>query len=197
MDADASNHHDPISRVQVLEDTDGDGTMDKATTFVDGVVNPRSVSIVEGGALVAMGDGHLVLCEDTDGDLVADKRTPMIEFAGAALGNIEHAENGLHFAIDNWMYNSKSGRRLMWSGGKVLIDSTRNRGQWGMSTDAYGRLYYNSNSAWFFTDSDIYDNLYGTPRAGTNLVPRDPHQHGDEPRLQAGHDPGRTDASPA
>ena len=34
-DTDGSNDHDPISRVQVLEDTDGDGKMDKATTFLD------------------------------------------------------------------------------------------------------------------------------------------------------------------
>jgi mono/diheme cytochrome c family protein/glucose/arabinose dehydrogenase len=170
MDAAGSNGDDPISRVQVLEDTDGDGRMDKATTFLDEVINPRSLSIVEGGALVALGDGNLVFCEDTDGDLVADKRTPLIEYAGAAPRNIEHAENGLHYAIDNWMYNSKSGRRLKWSGGRVVVDATKSRGQWGMSTDAFGRLYHNSNSAWFFTDSEIYDRQYGEPKADTREV---------------------------
>ena len=50
MNAAGTGEHDPISRVQVLEDTDGDGRMDKATTFLDKVVNPRSVSIVKGGA---------------------------------------------------------------------------------------------------------------------------------------------------
>jgi mono/diheme cytochrome c family protein/glucose/arabinose dehydrogenase len=169
-DTDGSNDHDPISRVQVLEDTDGDGKMDKATTFLDEVLNPRSLSIVEGGALVALGDGSLVFCEDTNGDLVADKRTPMIEYAKAAMGNIEHAENGLHYAIDNWMYNSKSGRRLKWAAGQVVVDGTKSRGQWGMSTDAFGRLYHNSNSAWFFTDSEIYDRQYGEPKADTKEV---------------------------
>lgn len=160
-DADGSNSHDPISRVQVLEDTDGDGRMDKATTFLDNVINPRSVSIVPGGALVAAGDGQLLFCEDTDGDLVADKRTPVAEYAKAAMGNIEHAENGLHYAIDNWMYNSKSSRRLQWRDGKIISEGCKTRGQWGIASDAYGRLYHNTNSNWFRTDSEIYDRLFG------------------------------------
>ena len=164
-DADGSKTNDPISRVQVLEDTDGDGRMDKATTFLDKVINPRSVSIVPGGALVAAGDGNLLFCEDTDGDLVADKRTPVAEYAKAAPGNIEHAENGLHYAIDNWMYNSKSSRRLQWRDGKIISEGTKSRGQWGMASDAFGRLYFNNNSNWFQTDSEIYDRLYGTPGA--------------------------------
>ena len=170
MDADGSNTHDPISRVQVLEDTDGDGRMDKATTFLDNVINPRSVSIVPGGALVAAGDGNLLFCEDTNGDLVADKRTPVAEYAKAAMGNIEHAENGLHYAIDNWMYNSKSSRRLQWRDGKIISEGCKSRGQWGIASDAYGRLYHNSNSNWFRTDSEIYDRLYGEKGAPTRGV---------------------------
>jgi len=122
MNADGTGEHDAISRVQVLEDTDGDGRMDKAITFLDKIVNPRSLSIVKGGALVSLGSGKLIFAEDTDGDLVADKRTPLIDFATAAPNNIEHAENGLHFAIDNWMYNSKSQRRLQWRDGKIIED---------------------------------------------------------------------------
>lgn len=87
----------------MLEDTNGDGKMDKATTFLDKIVNPRSLSIVEAGALAALGD--------TNGDLVADRRTPLIEFEEAAPCSIEHAGNDLHFAIDFWLYNSKSSRR--------------------------------------------------------------------------------------
>ncbi len=170
MDADGTDDHKPISRVQVLEDTDGDGRMDKATTFLDEIVNPRGLTIVKGGALVAVGDGRLLFCEDTDGDLKSDKETQVFEYAAGAPGNIEHAENGLHYAIDNWMYNSKSTRRLRWSGGKVVSSDTMARGQWGMSTDAYGRLYYNTNSAWFYTDSEIYDRQYGNPKSETKEV---------------------------
>lgn len=138
MDADGTGTNEANSRVVVLEDTDGDGKMDKSTTFMDDVVNPRSVSIVKGGALVGTGSGKLIFCEDTDGDLVADKRTPVIDYATDAPNNIEHAENGLHYAIDNWMYNSKSERRLRWDGKEVVSEGTKSRGQWGMSTDKYG-----------------------------------------------------------
>jgi mono/diheme cytochrome c family protein/glucose/arabinose dehydrogenase len=169
-DLDGSDENVGDSRVMVLEDTDGDGRMDKSTVFLDDVINPRGLTIVEGGALVAAGDGQLLFCEDTDGDLKADKRTPILEYATAASGNIEHAENGLHYAIDNWMYNSKSNRRLQWKDGTILATDTKSRGQWGMSTDAYGRLYYNTNSAWFYTDSEIYDRQYGDPRAKSGLV---------------------------
>ena len=170
MNADGTGEHDAISRVQVLEDTDGDGRMDKAITFLDKIVNPRSLSIVKGGALVSLGSGKLIFAEDTDGDLVADKRTPLIDFATAAPNNIEHAENGLHFAIDNWMYNSKSQRRLQWRDGKIIEESTKSRGQWGMGSDAYGQLYYNSNSVWFQSDSEIYDQQYAKVGAPTNEV---------------------------
>lgn len=165
MNVEGSGEHDPISRIQVLEDTDGDGRMDKATTFLDNIVNPRSLSIVKGGALVALGTGKLIFAEDTDGDLEADKRTPLIDFATAAMDNIEHAENSLHFAIDNWMYNSKSQRRLQWRDGQIIESPTVARGQWGMSSDAFGRLYYNGNSTWFLSDSEIYDGQY--PKAST------------------------------
>ena len=170
MNAAGTGEHDPISRIQVLEDTDGDGRMDKATTFLDKILNPRSVSIVKGGALVSLGSGKLIFAEDTDGDLVADKRTPLIDFATAAPDNIEHAENGLHFAIDNWMYNSKSQRRLQWRDGQIIESATKPRGQWGMSSDAYGRLYYNSNSVWFQADSEIYDRQYHEARTPDNRV---------------------------
>ncbi len=164
-DLDGSDENVADSRVVILEDKDGDGKMETATTFADDLINPRSLSIVKGGALIAAGDGKLLFCEDTDGDLKSDKRTELIKFAEAASGNIEHAENGMHYAIDNWMYNSKSSRRLMWQGGKVITSETKGRGQWGMSTDAFGRLYHNTNSAWFYTDSEIYDRQYGEPKA--------------------------------
>jgi len=108
--------------------------------------------------------------EDTDGDGLSEKQTELIDFATSAKGNIEHAENGMHIAIDNWMYNSKSKRRLRWQNETLSVTDTRSRGQWGMATDAFGRLYHNSNSSWFSTDSEIYDGQYGSPGAPTKSI---------------------------
>ena len=41
-DITGSNEHEPIGRVVVLEDTNGDGRMDKRTVFADGLVLARS-----------------------------------------------------------------------------------------------------------------------------------------------------------
>ncbi len=68
-----SNEHDPIGRVVVLEDTDGDGRMDKRTVFADGLVLARSIKILDRGVLVAE-PPNVWLMRDTDGDLRMDTK---------------------------------------------------------------------------------------------------------------------------
>ncbi|MFT5410973.1 MAG: hypothetical protein ACI9NC_003706 [Verrucomicrobiales bacterium] len=169
IDAAGSGENQRISRVVVLEDTDGDGRMDKSTPFVDDMLNPRTLSIVEGGVIVVE-SGTMWFCEDLDGDLVCDKRTKVMDYAKGATGNIEHAENSLHFTIDNWMYSSKSSRKVAWQNGQATTQSTSGRGQWGMSTDRYGRLYHNSNSSWFSVDWEVYDKAWRKMGAPTRSV---------------------------
>ena len=41
IDLDGSNENERKSRVMVLEDTNGDGKMDKSTAFVDDMINVR------------------------------------------------------------------------------------------------------------------------------------------------------------
>lgn len=148
-DVDGVGEHEPVSRVVILEDDDGDGQMDRSTVFLDGLVLPRAIAIVKGGALIA-DPPNLYFCEDTDGDLVADKKTVVAEYAST--GNVEHAENGLLRGIDNWYYNAKSDRRLKFEDGRIQEDATNFRGQWGITQDDYGRLYYNSNSFYLYGD---------------------------------------------
>ena len=156
MDLDGSGEGKRLSRVMVLEDLDGDGVMDKATPFVEDMDNVRSLAFVDDAVLIVE-TGGLWLCRDKDGDLRCDERTKLLDFATTASDNIEHAENGLHFALDNWMYNSKSPRKLAWRKGKLIEMPAKARGQWGMGSDAYGRLFYNHNGQWFETDWATYD----------------------------------------
>ena len=126
IDLDGSNENGAES-VMVLEDTDGDGKMDKSTAFVDDMINAalhRLCRRRRTGRRV----GALWFCQDKDGDLVCDKKEKLIDFATSAHGNIEHAENALHFALDNWMYNSKSSRKLAWRRGKIVQMPARGRG---------------------------------------------------------------------
>src|SRR3954447_16196296 len=51
-DMQASSEHEPTGRVVVLQDTDGDGRMDKRTVFADRLVLPRALKVLERGVLV-------------------------------------------------------------------------------------------------------------------------------------------------
>src|SRR5689334_10612471 len=51
-DVEGKGEDKPIGRISILEDTDGDGRMDKVTVFMDGLVLPRAICPVRGGALV-------------------------------------------------------------------------------------------------------------------------------------------------
>jgi mono/diheme cytochrome c family protein/glucose/arabinose dehydrogenase len=134
---------EPVGRVSILEDTDGDGEMDKSTIYLDSLIMPRSLAILDGGALVAENQA-LWVTEDLDGDLRADTKTLIDpDYAGSALP--EHSGNGLLRAADNWYYNAKSRLRYRLQNGQWIRDSTEFRGQWGMSQDDRGRLYYNYN----------------------------------------------------
>src|SRR5215471_1794884 len=57
--------HQPICRIVVLEDTNGDGKMDKRTVFADGLVLPRALKVLDHGVLVAE-PPHLWLMRDTN-----------------------------------------------------------------------------------------------------------------------------------
>ena len=44
--------HAPLGRIVVLEDTNGDGIMDKRTVFADGLIAPRALKVLDHGVLV-------------------------------------------------------------------------------------------------------------------------------------------------
>ena len=153
-DVDGNNEDNPIGRIMVLEDTDNDGTMDKSTAFLEGLVTPRAISIVKGGVLVAE-PPTLWFCEDLDGDLKADRKTKVADYA--VTGSVEHMENALKRGLDNWLYNAKSKRRMKWDGSKLQIEDTASRGQWGMTMDDYGRLLYTTNGNPGLADFQPYE----------------------------------------
>ncbi|GAB3947606.1 hypothetical protein GCM10028805_20160 [Spirosoma harenae] len=143
MDIDGNGEDKRVGRVSVLEDTNGDGQMDKSSVYIDSLVMPRAIALIPGGALIAE-SGALWLTKDTNGDLKADTKT-LVDAQYAATGLPEHAPNGLWRSMDNWYYNAKARVRYRMTNGKWERDSTEFRGQWGISHDDQGRLYYNYN----------------------------------------------------
>ncbi len=150
---DAFGHGDeePVGRVVRLEDTDADGRMDRRTVYLDGLVLPRAVAVVDGGVLIGE-PPHLWLCRDTDDDGRCDEKRSVGSYGENEGGSVEHRENALMPGLDNWLYNAKSSRRFRLDAGRLVVGHTVARGQWGMTQDDEGRLYYNNNSNWIFAD---------------------------------------------
>lgn len=142
-DMEGSEEDLPIGRISVLEDLDGDGEMDKSTVYLDSLVMPRALGLVQGGALVAE-NNSLWITKDLDGDLVADSKT-LLDSTYSQNGIPEHSDNGLMRALDNWYYSAKSKLRYRYQNGAWIRESTEARGQWGISQDDEGRLIYNYN----------------------------------------------------
>jgi putative membrane-bound dehydrogenase-like protein len=144
-----------VCSIAILEDTNGDGRMDKRTVFADGLVMARSVMLFQDGALVAE-PPKLWFLRDTDGDGKADKKELVTDDYASQddpkLGrkaNPEHASNSPTWALDNWIYSANHTWRYRWNATGTNTwqkEPTQFRGQWGLSQDNQGRLYHNSNS---------------------------------------------------
>ncbi len=152
---DGGGESEPNGSVVILDDRDGDGRMDQRTVFAEGLVMPRSLMLFQDGALVAE-PPRVWFLRDADGDGKAEEKVLVFtDYASQndpALGaksNPEHASNGLLRALDNWVYSANHTLRYRHLGGSPtnwIRTETPFRGQWGISQDDDGRLYFNSNS---------------------------------------------------
>jgi len=159
----------PNGKIVILEDENGDGKADNRKVFMDSLVLPRAICLIENGILVAV-PPRLLFAE-----IVNDKpaNIMVVDEAYNEGGNVEHEANGLIRGIDNWIYSANSAKRYRKKGDKWLTEVTHNRGQWGISQDDYGRLYYNNNSQNLLGDYFLpglgAGNKYLKPVAGFNL----------------------------
>lgn len=140
----------PVGRISILEDSDGDGRTDKHKVFLDGLVMPRALLLVNGGALVC--EPPKLWFYPVVNDQPGERVLVAADFARDAdptLGkrmNPEHSGNSLLLAMDNWIYSLYHPFRYQFAGGKWQREPVPQRAQWGLSQDDFGRLYYTSNS---------------------------------------------------
>ena len=151
-------------KIKCLEDKDGDGAFETATTFAEGLRFPMGITPYKGGFIVAVAPDLLYL-EDTTGDGKADKSTVL--YTGFNTANIQQMVNGLQWGLDNWVYGIAGS-----DGGTVTspqkkempavplrnrgfrfkpgvpgsIEPTSSGGQYGLTADDFGRWFTATNS---------------------------------------------------
>ncbi|AKD58070.1 DUF7133 domain-containing protein [Spirosoma radiotolerans] len=145
QDADGSGEHDAISRVMLLEDTNNDGKMDKSSVFIDKLLLPRMILCVDHELLVNETDTYDIYSyKDTNGDGVADQKKSVYHVGKKSPGNLEHQRSGLDWNLDNYIYETVDPVRFRYTKNGLKADSlpSGSNGQWGLTHDNYGRLFF-------------------------------------------------------
>ncbi|MGA0559801.1 DUF7133 domain-containing protein [Larkinella sp. VNQ87] len=140
----ATGQGQPRSRIMLLEDTNGDGKMDKSSVFVDQLLLPRAILVVGRELLVNETDSYDIYAyRDTNGDGKADTKRPVFQTPKKAFGNVEHQRSGLDWNLDNWIYETIDPIRYRYKNGVLKADTLPTAaGQWGLTHDDYGRLFF-------------------------------------------------------
>ena len=158
----------PNGRISILEDLNNDGVIDHSKVFLDQLVLPRGLAHVYGGLLYV--DGPKLWFVEIKNDKPGKKT--LVDPVYAEGGNVEHSSNGLMMNIDNWIYNANYNFRYRLKNGKWLKEPTSYRGQWGITKDNFGRLYYNSNATQLKSDyvlpNKAIQNKYFKPSLAEN-----------------------------
>ena len=137
------NENGKLGRIVVLSNKNRKGYYKKSEVFLDKLSLTRAIALAYGGLLY--NDGKALYWIEIDG--TSPKGDPLLVDPEYNTGeNMEHSENGLMRGLDNWIYNAKSNVRYRRINGKWLKQKTQNRGQFGISMDNEGRLFYTNNS---------------------------------------------------
>lgn len=150
-----------LSRIRLLTDENGDGVMDKAVTWADGLDHVQGLMPMKGGLLATTRTAILFL-QDTDGDHIADVRKKLfitndpshnqlqVSSPRYGLDNLVYLSNGLDgkeiypedhpekkidFTRLNLRYNPRTGE----------IKPETGTGQFGGSLDDFGRHFFVTN----------------------------------------------------
>ena len=139
-------------RIKRLEDTDGDGRMDRVTTFVKDLNLPRMILPLDDWIAVRETDTMDVIAyRDTNGDGVADEKKPLFEYGPRSRNgpntSVEHQDSGLVWNLDNWIYITYNMERYRFTDGTWRPQSQPGHWtQWGLTHDNAGRLFWIDNT---------------------------------------------------
>ncbi|MBC8766825.1 cytochrome C [Arenibacter sp. BSSL-BM3] len=147
QNVDAVGEDEPTSQIKLLVDLDGDGKMDKSTVFIDSLLLPRMILPLDDRLIVNETYSYdLWSYRDTDNDGVADEKIRVYENPKRRGGNLEHQQSGLVWNLDNWVYTTYNPLRFRFNKDGIQVDSLvdGSSGQWGLTQDDLGNMYYSS-----------------------------------------------------
>lgn len=162
-----------LGRIRLLEDTDGDGRMDRSRVFADDLPWPTAVFWANGGVYAAATPDVFFL-QDTDGDGCADRRE--VVFTGFAVDyapyrtnqlNMQAMLNSFRWGLDNRIHGCTApnggeitsprwpagrsvnvrGRDFAFDPRTLAFEAEAGGGQYGMAFDDRGRRFTCNNSA--------------------------------------------------
>ncbi|QDT11192.1 Cytochrome c [Planctomycetes bacterium K23_9] len=150
---------DPLSKIVMVSDTDGDLVADRRIVFADKLNFAHSMMCYRGGLLVGAQTKVLFL-KDTDGDNVADVRETV--FDGFTPAHAQMQIGNPRWGIDNWVYmnygpgevfdaktpdkKTKLPRKdFRFHPGTREFQADSGMGQFGNTVDRWGRRFYCTN----------------------------------------------------
>jgi putative membrane-bound dehydrogenase-like protein len=145
-------------RITILEDSDGDGRMDRAKDFVDGLNLASGFAFGHGGVFV-LNVPYLLFYPDRNRDDVPDG-DPEVLLSGFGMEDAHSVANSLTFGPDGWLYGCQGStvtaniRGIEFQQGvwryhpitkafELFCEGGGN--SWGLDFDRVGRLLYSTN----------------------------------------------------
>ena len=150
-------------RITILEDTDGDGRVDRARDFVDGLNLATGLAFGHGGVFVLQVP-YLLFYPDGNRDDVPDG-PPRVLLKGFGMEDAQSLANHLTWGPDGWLYGVNGStttcriRGIEFQQGCWRYHPPTDRFElfcegggnlFGLTFDALGRLFYSSNGGLFF-----------------------------------------------
>ena len=134
----------PTGRISAHEDRDGNGTFERHTVFVDGLMFPRFAMPFGANAVLTgeTNNDEIWKHTDTNGDGVADRKELFTTNFGRG-GSMEAQPSNLFWAMDNWMYSTVNSFRIRWTPNGVIREATGpSASQWGATQDDNGKVWF-------------------------------------------------------
>lgn len=161
-------------RIQICEDTNGDGRADRFTVFADRLSIPTSLCFARDGVIVIEA-GRTLFLRDTTGDDVADER--QVLFSGWGMDDTHATASNLRYGPDNWIWGTVGysgfdgevgGRRIKFGmgvfrfkpdGSALEFIRSSNNNTWGLGLSEEGIVFgstANNNASWYMAIPNRY-----------------------------------------